>query len=195
MKEELCNFLTCIFGLAAFYFYFDHNILWTIICLFFAVLMFFLKTTVAKRYSQSKRIKKANNNEAVYSKKETLTKSEKEFLEKLKGLGPEYIIIPQVNLASVINKSNSKYHNELFRNIDFGIFNKNYELLLLIELNDATHQKLQRKDRDLKVKKILNDCNIPLLTFYTYYPNEKDYVINRILKTINGNDETKNKDS
>lgn len=32
-------------------------------------------------------------------------------------------IVPQVNLASIINKvSDSKFNTELFRNIDFGIF-------------------------------------------------------------------------
>ena len=47
-----------------------------------------------------------------------------------------------------------------------------------------THRKKQRRKRDMKLKEILKSCYIPLLTFYTDYPNEKNYVINRIKKTI-----------
>jgi len=119
-----------------------------------------------------------------YKKKIFLTPTEKKFYNTLKEINNEYIVFPQINLASIIDKTNSRYRNELFRNIDFGIFNTNFELLLLIELNDNTHNYIRRKDRDLKVKKILAECNIPLLTFYTCYPNEKDYVLNRIYQTI-----------
>ncbi|HIS86762.1 MAG TPA: DUF2726 domain-containing protein [Candidatus Caccenecus avistercoris] len=75
------------------------------------------------------------------------------------------------------------------------MFSKEYELLLLIELNDASHNQIKRKDRDLKVKKILNDCNIPLLTFYTFYPNEKNYVLNRIIKFLDNLNDAKNKNN
>ena len=90
------------------------------------------------------------------------------------------------NELSFYNKhSNDRYRTELFRNVDFGIFTKDYtKLLLLIELNDSSHKNISRRDRDLKVKKILNDAGIPLINFYSNYPNEKEYVINRILKTI-----------
>ena len=124
-----------------------------------------------------------------------MTASEFAFFKKIQELEAKYIIIPQVNLAAIIDKAESKYHNELFSNIDFGIFSKEYELLLLIELNDASHNQIKRKDRDLKVKKILNDCNIPLLTFYTFYPNEKNYVLNRIIKFLDNLNDTKNKNN
>ena len=38
------------------------------------------------------------------------------------------VLFKDVNLASIINKEgNGKYRSELFRNIDFGIFTKNFE--------------------------------------------------------------------
>lgn len=127
-----------------------------------------------------------NKNEPLYSKKALMTKCEKDFYNKLLDLKNDYEIMPQVNLATIIKRlDKTKYHNELFRNVDFGIFSKNYEeLVLLIELNDSSHKQYNRTDRDLKVKKICNDANIKLITFYTNYPNEKDYVINRIKKEI-----------
>lgn len=124
-----------------------------------------------------------------------MTDSEFAFFKKIQELENKYVIIPQVNLATIIDKTGAKYHNELFRNIDFGIFSKEYELLLLIELNDSSHNQIKRKDRDLKVKKILNDCKIPLLTFYTFYPNEKNYVLNRIIKSLDSLNDTKSKNN
>ena len=102
----------------------------------------------------------------------------------LKDLEKDYNIVPQLVLASVVDKtSKQKYRSELYRIIDFAIFSKDYsKLLLLIELNDNTHNQRKRKDRDLKVKKICNFAGIKLITFYTKYPNEKDYIINRINK-------------
>lgn len=128
-----------------------------------------------------------NVSNEVYCTKAFLTKNEFDFylkLKKIEELG--YIIVPQVNLASIIDKHSSKYRTELFRNIDFGIFDTHFNLKLLIELNDSSHNQINRKDRDLKVKKILNDCKIRLLYFYTKYPNEEDYVIHRVYEAING---------
>lgn len=56
--------------------------------------------------------------------------------------------------------------------------------MLLIELNDQTHNQTNRKYRDIKVREICKNANIPIMTFYTNYPNEENYVINRILKEI-----------
>ena len=54
-----------------------------------------------------------------------------------------------------------------------------------IELNDKSHMQRNRKIRDNKIKNILKDCNIPLLTFYTSYSNEESYVVNRIKQVLN----------
>ena len=128
-----------------------------------------------------------------YSKKEFLTKTEYDFYLKLLDLEPDYRVIPQVNLATIIKKNNGGYINELFKNIDFAIFDKDLkEVLLFIELNDSSHNKTNRKDRDLRVKKICNDAGIKLITFYTSYPNEKQYVANRIKNEINNINTEKN---
>lgn len=121
----------------------------------------------------------------IYIKRDFMTKTELHFYDKIKELETEYKIVPQINLATIIKKTNKGYINELFKNIDFAIFDKDYKnILLLIELNDSTHNKFDRKDRDLKIKKICNEANIKLITFYTMYPNKKEYVLNRIKKHL-----------
>lgn len=128
-----------------------------------------------------------NDNITIYEQKPLMSNYEFKFYKILEELKEEYEIMPQINLASIIKKiNNNKYYSELFRNIDFAIFSKDYkELLLLIEINDKTHNELSRKDRDLKIQKICNDTGIKLMKFYTCYPNEKEYVINRIKKELN----------
>lgn len=127
--------------------------------------------------------------ETIYTRKKLMTDYEYKFYNILKELEDNYTIVPQLNLAAVVKKiNNNRYYSELFRNIDFAIFTKDYqELLLLIELNDQTHNNYNRKDRDLKVKKICNDIGLKLMTFYTKYPNEKAYVINRIKNELSDN--------
>ena len=127
--------------------------------------------------------------ETIYTRKKLMTDYEYKFYNILKELEDNYTIVPQLNLAAVVKKiNNNRYYSELFRNIDFAIFTKDYqELLLLIELNDQTHNNYNRKDRDLKVKKICNDIGVKLMTFYTKYPNEKAYVINRIKNELSDN--------
>ena len=122
----------------------------------------------------------------LYQKKSLMTACEMDFYLKIKDLEQYYRIIPQINLASIVTKAtNNKYYNDLFRNIDFAIFTPDYSaLLLLIELNDNTHNQRNRKIRDLKVQRICNEIGIPLLKFYTNYPNEKNYVLNRIITEI-----------
>jgi len=131
-----------------------------------------------------------------YEKKPIMSNYEIMFYNRMKDLETEYNIVPQLVLSSVVDKkSKQKYRSELYRIIDFAIFSKDYsKLLLLIELNDNTHNQRKRKDRDLKVKKICNSAKIKLITFYTKYPNEKDYIINRIKKEIETN-ESMNKEN
>lgn len=129
-----------------------------------------------------------NNNYTVtrYKQKKFMTESELDFFNKLKFFETNYRVIPQINLASIVQKiNNNRYNTDLFRNIDFAIFTKDYShLLLLIELNDKTHEKNFRKRRDRKVRNICMRANINLITFYTKYPNNEQYVIDRILKEI-----------
>ena len=77
---------------------------------------------------------------------------------------PEYEIFPQIALVSVIDKTNAAYRGELFRVVDFCAFTKDLTPALAVELNDASHNRADRKSRDEKVKCILDRAGLPLLT-------------------------------
>lgn len=84
-------------------------------------------------------------------------------------LKDNYIVFPQIPLSQIVEKhSDTNYRNELFRIIDFCIFDRDYYPLLCIEINDTTHLKKNRSKRDEKVSEILKSARLPLLTFWTY---------------------------
>lgn len=125
----------------------------------------------------------------MYKQKKIMTKTEEYFYNIFKYVETEfgYIVQPQVNLASIIEKETShKYINELFRNIDFAIFDKDYsKLLLLIEINDNSHfLSSERIERDNKVNSILKDANIKLVKFYPKYSHIREKIIDRLLESL-----------
>ena len=159
--------------------------------LLFIILMVIIFWFIISHFGSSSLIKDINEDVSAvnYIPKQFLTNNAYDFLTKFIDLEDELHIniVPQVNLASIIQKvSNSRFNTELFRNIDFGIFSADYsKVLLLIELNDESHNNFHRKKRDMKVHEICNKAGIKLITFYTKYSNEKEYVKGRILKELN----------
>jgi len=102
-------------------------------------------------------------------KRAMLTKPEWEFYRLLKDfLSPEaFDILPQSALVSVVDKlTQTGYRNELFRIADFCIADAaTTEPLLLIELNDASHLRSERVERDRRVAEICARAGMPLVTF------------------------------
>ena len=147
-----------------------------------------IKRNKTKNFTNNKKIKSFENSDTKYSKKCLITDYEKRFYMILKtNFEQKYAIQTQVNLLSIVNKNtNDKYRNELFRNIDFGIFDKNtLEPLVMIEINDKSHCEQERYKRDLKVREILQESKIPLITFYSNYPNKESYIVNKINEVLN----------
>lgn len=145
---------------------------------------------IIKKFKPKNNSKNKNqSSQTKYQSKQLMSEYEKYFYEILsKNFAQEYIIMPQVNLASIIEKIKDfpkQYQNELYRNIDFGIFDINsMKPLLLIEINDKTHNQPDRIKRDLKVKEICNQAKIKLITFYTNYDNKQNYIVSRIKKEL-----------
>lgn len=120
------------------------------------------------------------------AKKVLISKSEQEYYSAIKECIPQgYYIFPQVNLASFICKTDeSKFHNELFRNVDFLITTSAYKPIIVVEINDQTHLNSDRKERDEKVQNICEEAGIPILKFWTSYGVNKEYIKRRIDETI-----------
>lgn len=123
----------------------------------------------------------------LYELKETLiTETEKAYLTAIEQALPEgYLLQPQINLASVIRRTDGfRFQNELYKNVDAGVFNKDYLPIILIEINDATHKIAERKERDEKVRAICEEAGIPLVTFWTSDGVNVAYINKRIAEGI-----------
>ena len=125
----------------------------------------------------------------LYETKRTLiSKSERGYFEAIKQSLPEgYCVFPQINLASFISRTDgARFHNELFRNVDFLITDLEYVPKLVIEINDQTHFNNERKERDERVKKICEEAGVPILKLWTSYGVNQDYIKNKIAETLQG---------
>lgn len=102
-----------------------------------------------------------------------MSRPEHEFFDILVGvLGNQYYVFPQVHLATILDhKVAGQNWKGAFRHIDeksvdFVICDKVYiKPLLAIELDDKTHEREDRQDRDIEVESILDDAGMPLLRF------------------------------
>lgn len=107
-----------------------------------------------------------------YKKKQyLLTKAELEFYKKIKYLETkkDIKIIPQVNLEQIINVSDNNYadRNRIkSRSIDFTIVSsKNLSIICCIELDDYTHNKYNRQNRDIFINNLFEFTNLKLYRY------------------------------
>lgn len=188
------NIVSPIIGLIIVFLIFVVPKHWKVIAAVFVILLivyfivqFILSKTTKKNgtFAENNTITEQTQS-GYFLKKSLITDKERPYFNAIKKIvEPSHIVQPQINLASIIDKkSTEKFRNELFRNIDFGIFDQNYKPLVLIEINDQTHTTPRRKERDKKVKDICAEAKIPLITLWTNYGVNEDYIKKRISEHI-----------
>lgn len=108
----------------------------------------------------------------------------------------DLILCSQVSLYNIIeiksglDKSNeTKYFNKISRkSIDFVLVDKkNCRIRLCIELDDNTHKKYTRIERDKFINKLFKDLNINLLRMPSRFHYNKDELKNLIENNISKN--------
>lgn len=100
-----------------------------------------------------------------------LTRAEHECFDTLvSAVGNEYLVFAQVHLPNLIdNKVVGQNWRAAFRHIngksvDFVLCDKAYiSPKLAIELDDKTHERPERQERDTEVERILKEAGVPLL--------------------------------
>lgn len=105
------------------------------------------------------------------AKRYFLTKAENEFYNALgMAVGHEYRIFAQVHLGSILDEKVKGQDWRAARShinrksVDFLLCDKEYlSPKLAIELDDKSHEREDRKDRDGEVERILKSAGIPLL--------------------------------
>ena len=129
----------------------------------------------------------ADPNNYLYDTKAALiSKSEQSFYNALLACVPTgYCVFPQINLASFISRTDSaRYHNELFRNVDFLVTDAQFHPKFIVEINDQTHMNSDRRERDDKVRRICEEAGVPILNLWTSYGINLEYITKRIDETL-----------
>lgn len=143
---------------------------------------------LAKQENLNLQAKYKLTNESLYQPKKLLTDFENKFYKKLcNAFEEEYKVQCQIGLATLTNPEEVGCHiNDLHKYIDFGLFDKvTNKPIVMIELNDKTHELPYRFERDIFVRNVLEKINIPLVTFYSKYENTEEYIKEHILQRIN----------
>lgn len=128
-----------------------------------------------------------DSNGFLYSLKGSLiTQTEKSYLTAIKRSLPSgYFVQPQINLASIITKNDdSRFQNELYRNVDACVFDLAYKPIVIIEINDSTHNSYNRRERDIKVKNICEEAGIKVITLWTKFGVNQEYITKVVNEAI-----------
>lgn len=108
-----------------------------------------------------------NNYTEKYKKVDyLLTKNELKFYRILKQITDKlgYSIFCQVSLYQIVNSKDFKDFNKIkSKSIDFVITQENCKILICIELDDFTHERQKRIERDNFINKLFKDLGIKLL--------------------------------
>ena len=103
------------------------------------------------------------------------------------AVGETYYVFPQVNLPSIIDSRvvgqnwQGAFRHISQKSVDYVLCDKTYiSPKLAIELDDSTHMRDDRKERDIEVERILKSVGLPLLRL----KNHGRFVPNELLKEV-----------
>ena len=101
-----------------------------------------------------------------------MTPAEKDFLGALtQVVGGRYHIEKQVQLSRIVSPKDSNEHFTNYRDfnrikaksIDFVLYDGNYKPFMCIELDDRTHLRWDRIQRDVFVDEVMKGAGLPIL--------------------------------
>ena len=122
-----------------------------------------------------------------------MTRAEHEFYNILINVvGHEYYLFPQVHLSAVVdNKVVGQNWKAAFshingKSLDFVLCDKAYiSPRLAIELDDRTHERQERKERDEEVERILDEVGLHLLRIENHGAFNSEEIKEKILNKLN----------
>ena len=104
----------------------------------------------------------------------------------------DYILFSQVSLYNIVSmkenldySTHAKYFNKIAsKSIDFVLVDKKCRIKLCIELDDTTHRKKNRIERDKFINDLFKELEIDLLRYPVYNVYYKDTLKKKIQESI-----------
>lgn len=134
--------------------------------IFILMLMIILLEEIIKKRNNSPTPQNINYKNKYIKKEYLLTQTELKFYKLLKNITDEMglIICPQIPLYEIVKNVELKDFNKIqSKSIDFVITEPNLKIKICIELDDYSHLREKRKERDNFVNKLFNDLDIKLI--------------------------------
>lgn len=164
----------------------------------YIIILILIIYIIAKNLKDKK--SKQNNVEINYKqyyrpKRYLITLNELNFYKVLLEVAKELnlIVFAQVSLYNILQtkknldySTNAKYFNKIAsKSIDFVLADpKDCKIKLCIELDDSTHNKVKRQERDKFINELFKNLEIDLLRFHVYDIYFKEALKKRIQESI-----------
>lgn len=122
-----------------------------------------------------------------------MTRREEEFFRTLSDIfGEKCYIVPQVHLSALLDHEvkgqnwKGAFSHINGKSVDYVLLrSKDLSVLCAVELDDSTHDKINRIERDREVERLLNDSNIPLIRLRNPGRMSKQEIVDIFAETIN----------
>ena len=116
------------------------------------------------------------------------TPTELSCFDQLNGiLGKDFYIFPQVHLSSLLDHRivgqnfKAAFNHINGKSVDFVLCDKEHAFLpIAVELDDPSHEKIDRVERDAEVERMLDVAGLPLLRLECQKPVSEEWINVRI---------------
>lgn len=101
-------------------------------------------------------------------KQHLLTERERELFQRLRAALPGYLVLAQVQVIQLLAFERGRWSQGIFNrmcrlSLDFVILRPDTSIVAAVELDDATHQRNDRRDADARKTHALQSAGIPLV--------------------------------
>lgn len=176
----------------------NHILSWSIVIIMLIGIAYIFKgigkiKLVSDSDENNDQIKKAQYR--YYAKPYVMTSRENECFKILNEIfSSKWFVVPQVHLSALLDyKVKGQNWNAAFRHIngksvDFVLIGKeSYKVICVIELDDSTHSKPDRIERDAEIERMFKEARIPLARIGRFESMTKSEIAKVITGAINGN--------
>ncbi len=130
-----------------------------------------------------------------YAKSYVMTSRENDCFKILNEIfSSKWFVVPQVHLSALLDyRVKGQNWNAAFRHIngksvDFVLIGKeSYKVVCAIELDDSTHSKPDRKERDIEIERMFKGARIPLARISKFESMTKSEIAKVVTDAISGN--------
>jgi len=107
-----------------------------------------------------------------------LSEAERNFLARLRAAIPQFAVLCQVSLGQFIEVDDRRRHpgvrNRYERlSADFVVCAEDFRPLLVVELDDSSHDRSVQRDRDSKKDAVLAAAGVPVVRFRGMVPGDQ----------------------